>query len=195
MCRSFGLEPGPASGPPTLSWEALRPSRVHPGGRILNRVFIRYFLELELPFDEVERALLADPGSWLPGMATEADDHSERLLVEVGFEVGDDHRVDREVHVEIGEPVSVPSTTTTLPIAWKPNHGARAFPQLDADIEIAALGARRTQLSMSARYRPPLGMIGRTLDKALMHRVAEATVKDFLDRVGERLALRAGAHR
>jgi hypothetical protein len=48
---------------------------------------------------------------------------------------------------------------------------------------------------MSARYRPPLGMIGRALDKALMHRVAEATVKDFLDRVGERLALRSGAHR
>ena len=158
-------------------------------------MFIRYYLELQLPFDEVERALLADPASWLPGMAAEAEDQGERLLVEVGFEVGDDRRIDREVQIEVGEPVSVPSTTTTLPITWKAKHGARAFPQLDADIGIAALGARRTQLSMSARYRPPLGMIGRTLDKALMHRVAEATVKDFLDRVGERLALRSGAHR
>jgi hypothetical protein len=158
-------------------------------------VFIRYYLELQLPFDDVERALLADPASWLPGMATEAEDQGERLLVEVGFEMGDDRRIDREVRIEVGEPVSVPSSTTTLPITWKAEHGARAFPQLDADIEIAALGAKRTQLSMSARYRPPLGRIGRTLDKALMHRVAEATVKDFLDRVGERLALRSGAHR
>lgn len=158
-------------------------------------MFIRYYLELQLPFDEVERALLADPASWLPGMATEAEDQGERLLVEVGFEVGDDRRIDREVQIEVGEHVSVPSTTTTLPITWKAKHGARAFPQLDADIEIAALGASRTQLSMSARYRPPLGVIGRTLDRALMHRVAEATVKDFLDRVGERLALRSGAHR
>ena len=158
-------------------------------------MFIRYYLELQLPFDEVEQALLADPDSWLPGMATEAGDRSERLLIEVGFEVGDDRRIDREVQIEAGEPVSVPSMTTTLPITWKAKHGARAFPQLDADIEIAALGAERTQLSMSARYRPPLGMIGRTLDKALMHRVAEATVKDFLDRVGERIALRSSAHR
>ena len=52
-------------------------------------MFIRYYLELQLPFDEVERALLADPASWLPGMATEAEDRGERLLVEVGFEVGD----------------------------------------------------------------------------------------------------------
>jgi len=158
-------------------------------------VFIRYYLELQLPFDEVERALLADPASWLPGMATEAGDRGERLLVEVGFEAGDDRRVDREVQIEVGEPVSVRPETTMLPVAWEAKHGARVFPQLDADIEIAALGAGHTQLSMSARYRPPLGMIGRALDKALMHRVAEATVKDFLDRVGERLALRSGAPR
>jgi hypothetical protein len=158
-------------------------------------MFIRYYLELQVPFDEVERALLADPGSWLPGMATEAGEQGERLLVDVGFEVGNDRRVDREVQIDIGGPVSVPSETTTLPIAWKAKHGVGPVPQLDADIEIATLGATRTQLSMSARYRPPLGTIGRALDKALMHRVAEATVKDFLDRVGERLALRSSAYR
>ena len=158
-------------------------------------MFIRYYLELQLPFDEVERALLADPGSWLPGLATEAGDQGERLLVDVGFGVGNDRRVDREVQIDIGEPVSVRSETTTLPIAWKAKHGVGPVPQLDADIEIATLGATRTQLSMSARYRPPFGTIGRALDKALMHRVAEATVKDFLDRVGERLALRSSAYR
>ena len=75
-------------------------------------MFIRYYLELQLPFDEAERALLADPGSWLPGMATEAGDQGERLLVDVGFEVGNDRRVDREVQIEIGEPVSARPETT-----------------------------------------------------------------------------------
>lgn len=156
-------------------------------------MFIRYYLELPIPFDEVERPLLADPGSWLPGIANDAEVRGERLLVEVGFEVGTDRRVGRAVHIEVGEPVSVPSTSTTLPIVWTAERGERAFPRLDADIEIAALGTSRTQLSMSARYRPPFGTVGRALDKALMHRVAEATVKDFLDRVGERLELRSSA--
>jgi len=182
-------------GPPSLSSEDLWPSSVHLGDRILGLMFIRYYLELPLPFAEVQRALLDDPGSWLPGLATEAEDNGERLLIEVGFEVVRDRRVRREVQIEVGEPVSVPSRTTVLPLAWEPKDGGRALPQLDADIEIAALGSMRTQLSMSARYRPPLGMIGRALDRALMHRVAEATIKDFLDRVGERLALRSGAHR
>jgi hypothetical protein len=195
MLRSLRLSEDLALGLTSHPSEALRPSSVLPAGRILGPVFIRYYLELQLPFDEVERALLADPGSWLPGMATEAEDNGERLLIEVGFEVVGDRRVRREVQIQVGEPVSVPSRTTVLPLAWEPKDGGRALPQLDADIEIAALGATRTQLSMSARYRPPLGMIGKALDRTLMHRVAEATVKDFLDRVGERLALRSSAHR
>ena len=40
-----------------------------------------------------------------------------------------------------------------------------------------------TQLSLSGRYQPPLGLIGRTIDKALFSRVAEATIKDFIDRL------------
>ena len=57
------------------------------------------------------------------------------------------------------------------------------FPSLEGDLEVAALGPDRTQLAMSARYRPPLGGVGRAIDRTLLHRVAEATVKDFVHRV------------
>ena len=158
-------------------------------------MFIRYFLELQLPFGEVERPLLAAPASWLPGMATEAEHQGERLLIEVGFELGVDRRIDREVQIEVGEPVSVPSTTTKLPITWKAKHGARAFPAARWRHRDRST-RNRAHTTVDERSLPsPLGMIGRALDRALMHRVAEATVKDFLDRVGERLALRSGARR
>ena len=55
------------------------------------------------------------------------------------------------------------------------------------------MGEDRTQLAISARYRPPLGVLGRTVDRVLLHRVAEATVKDFLDRVGEAITDQAEA--
>ena len=38
---------------------------------------------------------------------------------------------------------------------------------------------------MSARYVPPFGTVGRVIDRAALSRVAEATLKDFLDRVAE----------
>jgi hypothetical protein len=44
---------------------------------------------------------------------------------------------------------------------------------------------------MSARYEPPLGPIGRIIDRSILYRVAEATLKDFLDRVAVALVLEA----
>jgi hypothetical protein len=62
------------------------------------------------------------------------------------------------------------------------------FPALDADLEVARLEDSRCQLAISARYEPPLGAIGRAIDRAVLARVAEATVKDFLDRVRDSIA-------
>lgn len=155
-------------------------------------MFIRYFLDLALPFEEVERRLLASPGEWVPGLARDAEGRGQRLLAEVGFRAGE-RRVEKEVVIELGAPYRIPSKTL-LPITWKATGPEGLFPALEADIEIAALGPNRTQLSMSARYRPPMGALGRALNRALLHRVAEATIKDFLDRVGERIWSRTPAH-
>ena len=69
-------------------------------------------------------------------------------------------------------------------MSWEPV-GETLLPKLEADLEVGALGPARTQLAIGVRYRPPLGRLGRVADRVLLHRVAEATVKDFPDRVGE----------
>jgi hypothetical protein len=153
-------------------------------------MFLRYFVDLPLPFGEVEARLLDHPASWVPGLAREAEDRGERLLAEVGFPVDEDHRIGKEVEIELGAAYRGPSKTL-LPLTWRATGPQGLFPSLDGDLEIAALGAARTQLAISARYKPPFGALGRALDRALLHRVAEATVKDFLDRVGETIQSRA----
>lgn len=73
-------------------------------------------------------------------------------------------------------------------MSWKPAGLDSLLPRLDADIELGELGPERTQLSISARYTPRFGSLGRALDRALLHRVAEATVKDFMDRAARSLS-------
>jgi len=140
--------------------------------------------------DRVEEALLRDPHAWLPGLAGKANFHGDALLAEVGF--GDDVRVARTVAIEFGEPVKMPSKTV-VPLRWTATGASGLFPALDADLEIAPLGPHDSQLAMSARYVPPLGAIGRAIDRAVLFRVAEATLKDFLDRVRDSLLASAGA--
>jgi hypothetical protein len=146
-------------------------------------MFIRYFVEIERPQVEVEAEMLRSPLSWVGGPARAAEAFGERLLTEVGFG-SDGARVNKRVRVDFAEPIRFPSKTV-LPMRWEAEGLERLFPHLEADIEIAGLGAERTQLSISARYRPPLGAVGRVLDRNLLHRVAEATIKDFLDRIAD----------
>ena len=149
-------------------------------------MFIRYFIEIPRPMAEVEPELLESPGSWSAGPARGAEARGEELLAEVGFGPPG-ARIGKRVELQFGEPIRLPSKTV-LPMSWKPAGLEGLLPRLEADIEVGELGPERTQLSISARYTPPFGSFGRVLDRGLLHRVAEATVKDFLDRAGQILS-------
>jgi hypothetical protein len=148
-------------------------------------MFARYFVELPEHHERVEHVLTDAPRAWLPGIATEANLHGDRLLAEVG--VGEKVRIAREVTIDLGTPMRLP-TKTIIPLRWTATGVLGLFPSLDADLEIAPLGHDRCQLSMSARYVPPLGSLGRAIDRTVLFRVAEATIKNFLDQVRDNIS-------
>jgi hypothetical protein len=154
------------------------PDNVHP-------MLVRYFVEVPFSFETVEQGILRAPQEWIPGLARVAEKRGTELLAEVGFG-NDGRRLRKEVEIELGEPMRIASKTL-LPMTWRATNAQGLFPVLEGDLEVAALGAERTQLAVSARYRPPLGRVGKVIDRALLHRVAEATVKDFLDRIGHQI--------
>lgn len=146
-------------------------------------MFVRYYVLLPLPFAEVEEALVRSPGEWVPGLARDAHAHGEALLAEVGFDLRG-RRIAKQVEITLGEPLRL-GGKTLLPMTWRASGAGALFPTLEADLEVASLGPIRTQIALSARYEPPFGAVGRAMDRALLHRVAEATVKDFLDGAAE----------
>jgi hypothetical protein len=146
-------------------------------------MFLRYYVEVDLPTEQAVAALLESPSSWVPTLADGAVERAEPLLAEVGVGEGG-LRVAKRVTVQLGNPVQFPSKLS-LPMTWKP--GGWLLPRLDAELELAPLGKARTQLAINGRYEPPLGTVGRTVDRLALHRVAEATIKDFLDRVAATL--------
>jgi hypothetical protein len=151
-------------------------------------MFVRYYLELPIAFSEVEETLLHEPQEWIPGLAEDAEARGEILRAEVGFGPPG-RRLEKQVEIELGQPFRLASKTV-LPMMWRATSAHALFPSLEADLEVAPMGANRTQLSVSARYRPPLGAVGKVVDRALLHRVAEATIKDFVDRAAEALQRR-----
>jgi hypothetical protein len=146
-------------------------------------MFLRYFVELDLPAAQAETALLDSPAAWLPALADGAVERAEPLLAQVGVGQGS-LRVARRVTVRLGHPLMFPSKLS-LPMSREPS--GWLLPKLDGELELGPLGKERTQLALSGNYEPPLGTVGRTADRLALHRIAEATIKDFLDRVAAKL--------
>jgi hypothetical protein len=152
-------------------------------------MFVRYFMNLDVPFEEAEAALLADPSAWLPGLVEETDAAGLHRLTSVGFSIGLHLRKRVEVVVEAA--LRVPGRTV-VPLRWSTGAEHSPLPAMEGDLELAPFGPGASHLAMSGRYTPPYGAIGEALDRALLNRVAEATVRDFVQRVAERIRAATG---
>jgi hypothetical protein len=79
-------------------------------------------------------------------------------------------------------------------IRWEATGPAGSlFPLLDADISLTSAGGQVTRLALEGAYRPPFGRLGGRLDRAILHRVATATMRALLAGVAEALASPAPA--
>jgi hypothetical protein len=132
-------------------------------------------------------AALAHSGSLLRA-AQAASDGSGDIdgssgLARVG-PLGPVRGLSRVVEVQFGDLVGH-DDSAQLPLRWEVvGPGGGLFPGLDADITLASVDDKTTTLMLTGVYRPPLGSVGAGLDQAIMHRVALATIRDFLGRVG-----------
>jgi hypothetical protein len=73
-----------------------------------------------------------------------------------------------------------------LALRWEAaGPGGGLFPVLDADITLAPRDEQSAMMTVAGVYRPPLGNLGVVLDQAVLHRVAQATIRAFISRVAE----------
>lgn len=143
-------------------------------------MFVYHYGHLSRAFAEVERDLVAFLDG-LDGWAAAGYRDGEELRARIGLG-GERSPIAKNVRLEVGPPLRG-EDQTVIPLAWKATGAPGLFPAMDADLVIASAGPGLTQLALRGYYRPPLGTVGRALDRALLHRIVEAGVKGFLDRV------------
>lgn len=110
------------------------------------------------------------------------------------------HTVAAELHVDVGGvgvrtdiAISVQSIqeqvdassgpTTRLALEWEAATMPRLFPLMKGELAIYPLTSTETQVDFSGTYEPPLGALGKTLNAVAGHRIAEASVRRFIDDV------------
>lgn len=135
-----------------------------------------------------ERLSQLAAGGVLTGPSQDAYDRETSGLARVGVA-----GLSKLVRVQVRE-LAWTDRSAGLAIRWEATGPAGGlFPVLDADIRLAPAGAHATVLNMAGTYRSPLGPVGKALDRALLHRVASATIREFLARVAAQITDRPGA--
>ena len=147
-------------------------------------MYITSSVHLELPVQAVSAVLMQEPQKWFPGL-------SAKNFSAVGIHLAG-VPLRKSVAVEFGVPVKTP-TWAVVPITWKATYLRKVFPVMNGKIELAPVSKDETRLTVSGMYAPPLGSFGAQLDEAVMHRVAEATVKDLADAIAKTLKNSVGA--
>jgi hypothetical protein len=148
-------------------------------------MFVYYFVHVNRPFAEAEPELVAQLNSF-GSLADAAYREGEDLRDKIGLS-RDNPVVAKTVQLVAGTPLRG-GQQTTIPVAWEATGTPGLFPKLDADLIVATVGPELCQIAMRGTYSPPLGPLGRALDRAVLHRVAEASVKSFVDRVAKSVA-------
>lgn len=143
---------------------------------------------VEAPFDVCSRLLAEDAGRVLQQATDDAASQAHVLSRTLEVEVGG-FSVSREVVIEVGDFQPQQVTASVVPLRWHAERGRLLFPELTAELEIAAvtLDPPLTQLTLDGSYEPPLGALGAGADRVALGRIAEATVHRFVHEVADHL--------
>ncbi|MDA8196963.1 MAG: hypothetical protein M0019_07145 [Actinomycetota bacterium] len=141
--------------------------------------FVYDFAYLEAKLDYVDKAVEANIEQ-LIGAAVVAGDG---LVTKVGPR----SLPKKTVEVQVGEVRRVRGSIL-IPICWAPISASYMFPRLEGELEFTESDPGNVRISLRGSYRAPLGLLGEHMDRMVMHRMAESTVRNFLGRVVDRFS-------
>ena len=154
-------------------------------------MFVQDFKIIDRPYEEVAAALAAGAGAVLEEALRATRREAERLKAGIGHP-GWPPVLSAGLELRTG-PVRDRDDAMLVAFGWESAREASLLPRLDADLEVAPFGAQATALALRGRYEPLGGILAQSLDRVLLHRLAEATMRSFLDAISlgltaERLA-------
>jgi len=141
-------------------------------------MYVQHSVHIDRPVDECVQLLERGPRTWFPRL--QADGKSDVGLRVAGVTIR------KRVTVELGEPENR-GEWTNVPVSWKATFPERLFPVLQGSLEVVPVEKQVTRLTVSGMYEPPLGRVGALIDDAVMHSVADATVRELTESIAEQL--------
>jgi hypothetical protein len=134
-------------------------------------VHVGHAVTITRPFDQLSAWLIEAPRIWFPRS--------------IGVHLAG-IPIRKRIAVEFGEAVKT-STWAVIRVNWKATFPQRLFPTMEGKVSLSPQGNGVVKLTVSGVYEPPLGRIGEDLNDAVLHSIAEVTVRELAESIAKRL--------
>jgi hypothetical protein len=152
-----------------------------------NHRIVRCYDYVNRPYDAVRSLLHRSPGAAIGSATNSAAARSNELAGSLKIELrGIELGVKVTVHVRSvvdDEGVAGLSPATRVSIGWEATHAPSLFPLMAGQLSAWPLTSTETQIELEGEYIPPLGALGVAVNAAVGHRIAEASVRRFVEDV------------
>ena len=140
---------------------------------------LRCYDYVNQPFAQVQGALRRDTVGIFTRATTSAAEreHAIGTQLHARFGVLD---VAADVRVEVGPVQDTMSSPYGYELTWSSIESPSLFPRMKGKLSVYPLSREITQLEFEGTYDPPLGLLGDAIDALVGHRIAEASVLQFL---------------
>jgi hypothetical protein len=151
-------------------------------------MFVSYQLTLAVTFQSAHARLeTLTHGRWLSAASGDAYADGLAGLNRVGL-FGAGLGASKLVRVSLLEPVPR-EDVMILSLRWEATGVTGGlFPVLDADLTVTPADAGQTLMKVDGAYRAPWGAAGAALDRVLLGRAADATIRSLLTRIADAVA-------
>ncbi len=146
---------------------------------------IRCYDYVNHPYEKVRAELIANSDQVFREATSSAQSRAETVAAGLhvsigGLEIGKDINI-RVKGLDQVEHNKNPRTSMLL--EWEAADSPRLFPVMDGELAFYPITGSETQLDFKGAYQPPLGILGKAIDAMVGHRIAEASVHQFIAEV------------
>jgi hypothetical protein len=148
---------------------------------------IRSYDYVNHPYERVREVLKNDALAVFQSATKAAAYRAQSIAAELHVDVGGvGVKTDIKIRVKNieenpGDALSTP--TTRLLLEWEAATMPRLFPLMNGELSIYPLTPSETQLDFLGVYEPPFGVVGKTMNAIVGHRIAEVSVHRFISDV------------
>ena len=138
--------------------------------------------------ERATKLLSKDPRGLMPESGGRSA--SPSAVVDLAVVVGGGSAIRQDVAVTLGVPRSAEGEAW-VPISWEPVSHMRMLPSFEGALEVVDQDGA-SELSITGTYHVPLGVVGRFGDGLVGRRLAQQSIRTFLERVAQQIDQRAG---